>query len=98
MTGMNPTRCVTPMGHVITARNPRRLLVLIERDVETRDRATLHRLLVTDAVKRRVTDLRWAIAAYERIGRLNRKGADAAYVDVLDGVEQLTGLRKMPMG
>lgn len=57
----------------------------------------LHRMLVEDAVKRHATDLPWAVGAYDRIGKLSGKGAEAAYQAVLDDVEALTGLRVMPV-
>lgn len=57
----------------------------------------LHEFLVSDAVKRHATFLPWAVAAYERIGSApGGKGADAAYVAVLEEVKQLTG-RGMPV-
>lgn len=57
----------------------------------------LHRFLVEDAVKHHATDLDWAIRAYTRIGKLTRNGPEAAILAVLDEVEQLTGLRQMPV-
>lgn len=57
----------------------------------------LHQYLVSDAVKRHATYMPWAIAAYERIGELRKTGAEAAYQAVLDEVEVLTGLRRMPI-
>jgi hypothetical protein len=57
----------------------------------------LHRFLVADAVQGHATSLPWAVAAYLRIGERTRKGADAAFVAVLDEVEALTGLRRMPV-
>lgn len=57
----------------------------------------LHRMLVSDAVKRHATSMPWAVAAYDRIGKLTRKGAEAAFQAVLDEVETLTGLRAMPV-
>jgi hypothetical protein len=65
--------------------------------VEAYSSAELHRFLVTDAVKRHATDLQWAIAAYLRIGQLDRTDAETAYQRVLDEVEALTGLRRMPI-
>lgn len=59
--------------------------------------ADLHRFLVEDAVRHHATDLPWAVAAYDRIGKLSGKGAEAAYQAVLDDVEALTGLRVMPV-
>lgn len=68
------------------------------RGVEEYTPAELHKFLVEDAVKHHATFLPWAVAAYERIGDApGGKGADAAYVKVLDDVEQLTGLRRMPI-
>lgn len=60
--------------------------------------AELHRFLVEDAVKSHATYLPWAVKAYDRIGQLNKRGAEAAYQAVLDEVESLTGLRHMPVG
>lgn len=57
----------------------------------------LRKFLVEDAVKHHATWLPWAVAAYERIGKLSRKGSEAAYLQVLDEVEALTGLRIMPV-
>jgi hypothetical protein len=57
----------------------------------------LREFLVADAVKRHATHLPWAVAAYDRIGKLSRKGPEQAFVDVLDEVEALTGLRMMPV-
>lgn len=94
---MNPTTCICPDRRIIEARTPRKLLQLIERDVASRTETQLRGALVTDAVKRIATDLRWAVAAYEEIGRRSGKGAEQAYRDVLDEVEALTGLRMMPV-
>jgi hypothetical protein len=67
--------------------------------VEEYSAAELHTFLVEDAVKRHATFLPWAVAAYERIGAApGGKGAEAAYQSVLDDVEGLTGLRRMPVG
>lgn len=67
--------------------------------VEEYTPAELHEFLVTDAVKHHATFLPWAVAAYDRIGSApGGKGGDAAYVKVLDEVEALTGLRRMPIG
>ena len=93
---MNPTCCITPDGKVLNARNPRRLAGEIVRDVNRRSAAECHRLLVDDAVKRRITDWRWAVAAYVRIGGGDGAAADRAMVAVLDDVEAETGLRLMP--
>lgn len=65
--------------------------------VDAYDAAELHEFLVSDAVKRHATYLPWAIKAYERIGKLRQTDAEAAYQAVLDEVEQLTGLRRMPI-
>lgn len=59
--------------------------------------AQLRTFLVTDAVKHHATYLPWAVAAYDRIGKLSGKGSEAAYVQVLDEVEALTGMRVMPV-
>ena len=66
-------------------------------DVDGYTAAELHGFLVADAVKRHSTHLPWAVAAYARIGKLNKTSPDDAYVAVLDEVESLTGLRAMPM-
>lgn len=58
--------------------------------------AQLHRMLVTDAVNRHETDPIWFAAACVRIGKLNRRGAEAAFQAVLAEVEELTGMRIMP--
>lgn len=68
------------------------------RGVAEYSEAELHKFLVEDAVKHHATYLPWAVAAYDRIGKLNKRGAEAAYQSVLDEVEQLTGLRRMPVG
>lgn len=65
--------------------------------VEAYSADELHRMLVSDAVKRHATSMQWAIAAYDRIGKLTRKGAEAAFQAVLDEVESLTGVRAMPI-
>lgn len=51
----------------------------------------LHRFLVADAVKGHATTLSWAVAAYQRIGSRNGKGAEAAFQAVMDEVKTLTG-------
>lgn len=66
--------------------------------VERYSAAELHRVLVADAVKGHATFLPWAVAAYERIGNLRGVGAEGAYQAVLDEVEALTGLRRLPVG
>lgn len=88
--------CITPDGKVLAGRNPKRLAREIERDVDRRDPAELRRLLVDDAVKRTATDISWATLAYIAIGRRLRGGAEQAFVEVCDEVEELTGLRVMP--
>lgn len=88
---------MAPDGRVLRAATRRKMIELVERDVERRSEGELRRLLVEDAVKRRATALVWAVAAYERIGKLSRKGADQAYRDVVDEVESITGSRAMPM-
>ena len=67
------------------------------RPVESYSATELHTILVTDAVKNHATWLPWAIAAYTRIGERTGRGAEDAYHAVLDEVEALTGLRKMPI-
>lgn len=57
----------------------------------------LHRILVEDAVLSHATELRWAIAAYTRIGQLTRRGSEDAYLAVLDEVETLSGHRALPV-
>lgn len=57
----------------------------------------LHEFLVADAVKHHATFLPWAVEAYDRIGERTGKGGEAAYQAVLDEVEMLTGLRRMPI-
>lgn len=68
------------------------------RGVDTYSEAELRRFLVEDAVKNHATHLPWAVAAYERIGRLSGKGSEQAFTDVVDEVEALTGRRLMPVG
>jgi hypothetical protein len=51
----------------------------------------LHQRLVTDATKHIATPLAWAVAAYERIGQLNGRGADQAIQQVMVEVYALTG-------
>lgn len=68
------------------------------RGVETYSADELHRMLVEDAVKSHATYLPWAISAYQRIGERSGKGPEAAFQAVLDEVETLTGLRRMPVG
>lgn len=53
--------------------------------------AELHRFLVTDAVRLHATDLPWAVAAYDRIGTLDRCGAEEAYQRVRGEVKELSG-------
>lgn len=67
------------------------------RGVETYSAEQLHRMLVTDAVKRHATYIPWAVAAYDRIGKRTGRGAEAAFQAVLDEVETLTGSRTMPV-
>lgn len=59
--------------------------------VESLSAEELHRQLVTDAVRGIATDLRWAVAAYERIGKLTRRGAEDAYQQVRAEVAELRG-------
>lgn len=66
--------------------------------VESMSADELHRQLVTDAVKGIATDLPWAVAAYERIGKLTKRGAEDAYQQVRAEVAGLRGgWRGMPM-
>lgn len=67
------------------------------RGVEHYSADELHKALVADAVKHHATFLPWAVAAYERIGERRRISAEAAYEAVLDEVEALTGIRRMPV-
>lgn len=67
------------------------------RPVGDYDAKQLHGILVADAVKHHATHLPWAVAAYDRIGKLTGKGAEAAYTAVLDEVETLTGVRMLPV-
>lgn len=76
----------------------RRLSPEGRKGVDAYTEAELHQFLVADAVKHHATHLPWAVAAYDRIGKLSKRGAEAAYQAVLDEVEQLTGLRRMPVG
>lgn len=58
----------------------------------------LHRQLVADVVQGIATNLRWAIAAYQRIGTLTGKGAEWAYQQVRDEAAELRGgYRGMPV-
>lgn len=65
--------------------------------VESLSAQALHAELVTDAVKGHATDLARAVAAYERIGKVTKKGAEQAYRDVVDEVAGLRGRPGMPM-
>jgi hypothetical protein len=65
--------------------------------VEAYTAPELHRFLVADAVKGHATHLPWAVAAYDRIGQKTGRGAEAAFLAVLDEVEALTGRRAMPV-
>lgn len=65
--------------------------------VETYSEAELRQFLVADAVAHHATYLPWAVAAYERIGKLSGRGAEAAYQETLDEVESLTGVRALPV-
>lgn len=64
--------------------------------VEAYTASQLHQFLVEDAVKHHATYLPWAVNAYKRIGERSGKGAEQAFQDVLDAVEALTGLRRLP--
>lgn len=68
------------------------------RGVDAYTAPELHRFLVEDAVKNHATYLPWAVEAYQRIGERTHKGAEAAYIEVLNEVEALTGKRLMPVG
>lgn len=57
----------------------------------------LQGFLVADAVKHHATFLPWFVAACERIAKLRAIDVDAAYNAVLDEVEALTGLRRLPV-
>lgn len=59
--------------------------------VESLSADELHRHLVTDAVKGIATPLPWAVAAYERIGKLTKRGPEDAYQQVRAEVAQLRG-------
>ena len=65
--------------------------------VEEYSAAELHQMLVSDAVKRHATSMQWAVAAYDRIGKLTKRGAEEAFQAVLDEVGALTGLRALPI-
>lgn len=65
--------------------------------VEAYSSTDLHRMLVEDAVKGHATYLPWAIAAYKRIGEKTGRGSEDAFQAVLDEVETLTGLRRLPV-
>jgi hypothetical protein len=61
------------------------------RDVREYKEGELRRFLVEDAVRHHATWLPWATAAYERIGKLSGKGAEVAYVSVVEEVMAVTG-------
>lgn len=66
--------------------------------VESMSADKLHQHLVEDAVKGIATDLPWAVAAYERIGKLTGRGPEDAYQSVREEVAGLRGgWRGMPM-
>lgn len=60
--------------------------------------AQLHDFLVEDACRLHATNLLWAVEAYERIGLLSGRGAEAAYQDVRAAVFARTGRTLMPVG
>ena len=64
--------------------------------VEVMSAQKLHEELVLDAVAGHATELKRAVAAYERIGRLRHCGPEKAYQDVSAEVQTLTG-RGMPV-
>lgn len=53
--------------------------------------------LVEDAVKHHATDLRWFVAAILEVARQRNIAAEAAMLALLDEVEALTGLRRLPI-
>ena len=57
----------------------------------------LHTMLVEDALLRHPTNLRWALAAYKRIGELTGHGPEAAYQAVRDDLTARTGVALMPV-
>jgi hypothetical protein len=57
----------------------------------------LRAILVADALAHHPTALVWCMAAYNRIGELERTSADAAYQSVRGEVKARGG-RGMPMG
>lgn len=61
------------------------------RGVRDYKEAQLRQFLVEDAVNHHATWLPWATAAYERIGQLSKKGAEAAYLSVVEEVMAITG-------
>lgn len=77
-----PTTPTTPEGYL---------------PVEAYTSTELHQMLVADAVKGHATYLPWAVSAYKRIGERTGRGSEDAFQAVLDEVESLTGLRRMPV-
>jgi hypothetical protein len=65
--------------------------------VEAMTAQDLHNELVADAIKGHATDLARAVAAYERIGKQTKKGAEAAFQEVRAEVASLTGRPGMPI-
>jgi hypothetical protein len=61
------------------------------RPVDDYSERELHQRLVADAVNHVATPLAWAVAAYERIGQLNGRGANEACREVVGEVMALTG-------
>jgi hypothetical protein len=53
------------------------------------DANTLHRILVEDALAAHATELKWAVGAYSRIGKLTGKGAEAAFAAVREEVNEM---------
>jgi hypothetical protein len=58
----------------------------------------LRTILVEDAVRKHATDLPWFIEAITRIGKLSRRGPEAAFNELVNEVETLTGVASLPMG
>lgn len=81
----------------MSRRRRRRLTPEGRKGVDVYGAGELHRFLVADAVAKHATYLPWAVAAYDRIAKLERITAEDAYQRVLDEVEMLTGLRMMPV-
>lgn len=89
-------RCYAPTGRIHQAHTIAKLDKSILAEVDQIATTSLRELLVADAVARRTTDLRWAVAAYASIGKRERTSPDTVFRGVIDEVESLTGLRWMP--